>query len=191
VRHHLSDRDDEVVGAVDEGVVDGEREREAERVPDDVIDLIDGELADRRDVVAPTVVQDALGIDRVAEHEPALSRPKRLVRPERGHHVDVLDLALEPRGELRDDLTGAGVQPRLVGRDEQHAAHPHRDNLVSEAAHECSELVRRDVGGRAADGKDRPSRGRRHVRRISLPGDAGSAHRHSFPSPLAALSRHP
>jgi len=99
VWHHLSDGNDEIVGTVDERSVDGEGQREAERMPDDLVDLVRGELTDRRHVVAPTVVQHARGVDRVAEHEPALGRPERLMRTERGHDIDALDVALEEPGE--------------------------------------------------------------------------------------------
>ena len=47
VRHDLPDRDDEVVGAVDERAVDGERQREAQRATDDVVDLVRRKLTDR------------------------------------------------------------------------------------------------------------------------------------------------
>jgi hypothetical protein len=47
VRHDLSDGDDEVVGAIDERPIDGERQREAQRTPHELVDLVRGKLTDR------------------------------------------------------------------------------------------------------------------------------------------------
>jgi len=107
VWHHLPDGDDEIVGAINERTVDFEGQGEAQSAPDDLVDLVRGELTDRRHVVAPTVVQQACGVDRVAEHQPALGGPERLMRAERGHDVDALDVAIEQPGELRNDLPRA------------------------------------------------------------------------------------
>ncbi len=104
VRHDLSDGDDEIVRAVDERSVDRKRQCEPERSADHLIDLVRGKLTDRRHVVAPPVVEQPRGVDRVAEHQPALGRPERPVRTERRHHVDLLDLILEQQRELRHDL---------------------------------------------------------------------------------------
>ncbi len=107
VRNHLPDGDDEVIRAVDERTVDGEREGKAERTADDLVDLVRGELTECPHVVAPAVVQQPRRINRVAEHQPGLGRAERMVRPKRGHDVDAFDVTLEQTGELRDDLARA------------------------------------------------------------------------------------
>ena len=94
------------------------------------------------------MVQQRVGIDRVAEHELRLGGPERVVRAERRHDVDAFDLACEQAGELRDDLPGARVQARLVGRHEQHAARARAGDLACEVADERAQLVARDGGVR-------------------------------------------
>ena len=141
VRHHLADGHHEVVAVVDERTVDGEGQREAERPADDLVHLAGGELADGRHVVAPAMVQQRAGIDRVAEHQLRLGGTERVVRAERRHDVEPFDLAREQDGELRDDLPGAGVQARLVGRHEQHPACVRAGDLAREVTHERAQLV--------------------------------------------------
>ena len=115
------------------------------------------------------MVQQARRIDRVTEHEPSLGRPERLVRSERGHDVDALELAVEQPDELRDDLPRTRVQTRLVGRDEQHAPRAGADDLGGEVAHDRSQLGLRHAGIRSGDG--------RHVRRIGRPRPAARCER--------------
>ena len=126
VWHHLTDGDDEVVGVVDERPIDGERKRRARADGRRSRRPLCGKLADRRHVFAPAVVEQARGVDRVAEHEPGLGGPERPMRAERRHDVDALDLALEQPSELRDDLPRTRMQTRLVGWHKQHAARPVR-----------------------------------------------------------------
>ena len=104
------------------------------------------------------MVEQARGVDRVAEHELRLGRPERPVRSERRHDVDALELAVEQPDELRDDLSGTRVQPRLVGRHEQHAPRAGGNNLGGEITDDVGQLGVRQPGVRSGDGQ--------HVRRI-------------------------
>ena len=167
VRHDLADRDDEVVRGVDEGAVDGKGQRKPEWLPDQVVHFVRRELTDRRHIVAPAVLQQARGIDRVAEHQPRLGRPEWLVRSERGHDVDSLELAVEEPHELRDDFAGARMQPRLIRRHEQHTSRAGADDLSGDVAHDRSQLGLRHAGIRSG--------GSRHVRRIGRPRPARGA----------------
>ena len=174
VRHDLPDGDDQVVGAVDERAVDGERQAEAELTTDDVVDLVGRKLSDRRHIVAPAVMQEGRGIDGVAEHQPRLGRAERLMRPERGHDIDALHLARQQPVEQRDDLSCARVQTRLVGRNEQHTPCSGGIDLGREVARERAQLLRREGGARTAGVEERLAGRRRHARRISGRAESGS-----------------
>ncbi len=125
VRHHLAEREDGRVAALDKPAVDLDgnlvvRHARAQHAAGDLVDVVGGHDAELHEIIAPAVLAEALQRDHVPEHAPQLVPLHGEVGAEGRHHI-----AARPRADLlvehAGQCAGVAVDAGAVGGQGQRA----------------------------------------------------------------------
>jgi len=119
VRHDLAYRNDEVVARIDYAAVDLNVDLGIHQPVGDLADEIRGHLAELDNICAPIMHYHALKGHSAAEKGGEFLPRHRLMRAEGGHDIDLADI-LERLVINSRYLACAGVEPCVIGRQEQH-----------------------------------------------------------------------
>ena len=143
--HDLADRHDEIP-AVEQQLVHLDRNRLRHPARREGGDLLATDLTDPHQPFPPAMLEDPVEGNAVSEEQLRFAWRHRGVRAERGQHGNLATGGGQPFEQQARDLSGARVQPREVGRNEQHPPRTRGEYLGRrELLDDPSQLVARDA----------------------------------------------